>query len=139
MTTSLAAYNNTNVSFHRSVGQKSRVTWWHSLLWVLQGWNHAINQLASYWETLGRIHFQAHWGCWYNSVPFSCGTEVPESLLAVSWGLPSHPGGLSLVLVQGTLYPRAINRASNSHAWNLCLPLYHISLPPLPLHFSDSR
>ena len=33
----------------------------------------------------GITHFQANLGCWWNSVPIGCRTEVPVSLLAVSW------------------------------------------------------
>ena len=39
-----------------------------------------------YWRPWGRICFQVDSGCWQNSVPCGCRTEVTVSLLAVSWG-----------------------------------------------------
>lgn len=42
----------------------------------------------------GRIHFQAHSGCWQNSFLWGCGNEVPVSLQGVSRGPFSSPRAL---------------------------------------------
>lgn len=56
----------------------------------LPGW-------ALTWRLWGRIHFQAHSGCWQNSVLLGCRTEVPIPLLALQLG--------SLQLCKATCMP----------------------------------
>ena len=52
----------------------------------------------------GRICFQIHSGCWPDSVPFDCGTEVPDSLPAVSQGWCSAAKGRPHPLAWGSLH-----------------------------------
>lgn len=72
-----------------------RWAWVGRLLRVSQGQNQGVI-LAGNW---GRIHSQAHSGCWPTSVPRGCRTVVSISFLAVSRGwslsleapcIPSH-------------------------------------------------
>lgn len=67
--------------------QKSGVAWLDSLCSFSQGSNQGVRKagLLSEWSR-ELIYFQAHPGCWLNSVPWGCWTQVPVSLLIVSQG-----------------------------------------------------
>ena len=53
----------------QSIGQKSG-----GCHWFLCSRTHG---LGSDWRLWGRICFHTHPGCWQNSVPYGCRTEVP--------------------------------------------------------------
>ena len=65
--------------------------WAKDPLRVSQGCSQGFSQAAfsSGGLTEGRICFQAHSGCWQNSYPRSCRTEVSIFMLAVGQGLLS--------------------------------------------------
>lgn len=56
-------------------------------------WRWHQDYVRSLLETFWMKCFQAHSGFWLNSVPDACRTEVPVSLLAVSWELVFVPRG----------------------------------------------
>lgn len=86
ITTSLAAENNTNLSTHGSVGQKSSGLS-ASFAPILRRLKAKCQLQGFYQETLGRIHFQIHFNCWPNSVPCDYKTEGSISFLRVSQSL----------------------------------------------------
>lgn len=90
------------------------------------------HQLASNWEDLRRIYFQAPCDRWSNSLPCSCRTDV--SLLAVSWGPPSEARSLSLTLCMGPQIPEPSREPQNP-----VLRLFlSFSLPHLSSSSSDA-
>lgn len=52
-----------------------------------QGLARSKSRCIPCWELWGRIHVQAHSGCWPNSVPYGCRTEISTSLLSAGAGL----------------------------------------------------
>lgn len=74
-------------------------------------------QLAGLLRGGGKNLLQVHSHCWQDPFPFEFQTEVPVSLLAVSWRPSLAPRGFSLVLVHGPLYLKVNSGASKpSHA-----------------------
>lgn len=96
-----SSLNNTNVSSHSSIGQKSGLACLVSPFQVSQNQTKSWPAWAFTWRLWGRIHFQAHSGCWHKSAPCNYRIEVPISLLAVSLGPLYAPQGHFPVLAQG--------------------------------------
>lgn len=81
----------------QSVGQKSehRVAWLFPLFQLSQGWNRGVSMSAFPSEgcrwgervagTMKNL-LSGDWFCWQNSVPCSCGTEVPISFSSCQLG-----------------------------------------------------
>ena len=85
ITTNLEAWNNTNVWSHCFCRSKVQLDWTgssvsHKAKTKLWARTHSLL------KTLGKDLFPSWSGCWQNSVPCGCRTEVTVSLLAVSWG-----------------------------------------------------
>lgn len=97
-----------------SVGHKSEGLWL-SLLLRAQGQNQGIF-LAG--QARGRIHFQAHSGCWSKSVSGGCRTEVIP-LLAVSWGWSPLLELPTFLLMLSLRAPSSNSKRSPSHDWNV--------------------
>lgn len=68
---------------------KARWAWLNSQHRVSLGWHQVLSSPGSIWRLWRRTCSQAHSGCLLNSVPCSCGTEVPDSLLSPSSKGPS--------------------------------------------------
>jgi hypothetical protein len=72
--------------------------------WTFQGLNQGIywvRLISGFW---GRMCFQGHSVCWWDSVPCGCLTEVPIFLLTIGVVLLSAPISYSWVLACGPLY-----------------------------------
>lgn len=66
------------------------MTWLVPLLWVAQGQNQGVGRPGRLWvDFAGRVSLQANAGNLQNPVLCGCKTEVPVSLVAVSYGLSS--------------------------------------------------
>ena len=70
-------YNNSDLLFHSSVGQKTELTLAVSIFWLIGDWNQSVTS----WTLLWKNFFQAHSDFCQDSVPCCCSTEVPVSLL----------------------------------------------------------
>ena len=83
------------------------LTWSH---WVLCSLYHKagskVSAMVNYsLEGLGKYLLLVHWGCWQNLATWSCRTEVPISLKAVSQGSLFIPRNYSLFLAHGSFHP----------------------------------
>lgn len=78
---------------HSFLSWKSRWARLNSLHKVSPGWHQVLASLGSIWRLWENTCSQAYSGCSLNSVPWSCGTEVPDSLLTPSSkGSSAFPG-----------------------------------------------
>ena len=66
--------------------------WLSWCLWLRVSHGAAIKASLGSFLSGARGPLPSSCGCGLNSVPCSCRTEVPVSLLYVSWGLSQQPG-----------------------------------------------
>lgn len=77
-----------------------------SLLRISRGQNQMYTIWASIGRLWGKICFHSNSGCWQNSAPCGCRTEVPISLLVVTWSYSQ--------LLEAVLIPWLMAHSSSS-------------------------